>query len=746
MGKTTSIQNNKLIFPYKIISNTCIRVNIDLYPNIKRKTSLMAPEKILVRKKFLSLGINMGSYKTVYSIFINDYQKPVFYVLLMNQSSRIIPSIICYTKDHRLFGDNSISSVKQNIETSYKNLSRLIGFEKNNILFKDELKYGFGINDNFNNFKFKSKGINGIQETENENIIADFLSLINDYYFEKNKVDYDYLSISLPDFFTPKQKQIVKLICESLKMKNVKIYNESSAITMYYGYTKYNDLFSFQNKNIEKNVLFIDAGHSKTNFILSKFSNNKFSVEYVDCIIDLGGRNFDKLLGEYCFNEFKKENNLYDFNLNSKTKHKLLEAILKSRIKLTVNEDTTLTIYVFYDDIDLEMNLTREKFEEIIKEELKRFEKKLKEVIEISNEKNIKIDYVEIAGELMRTPCLQDIIRDNNLEISKTLLIDECASVGAAILRNYEIEKDNFPIQLESFTHFDSYYHINYQLLNDDKNTVLQKGNLIPEIEDEKKKVELDIKTAKKNENIYLKIFLENKILKTNDLLFQYKIALSKILNTFNEDKQKNFTSFLIKIKRLEKIINAEISLDDKYNLEIFKEIKDSKGNLRKYKIKKEEESFINQIQKYIQNKKEEDEKYLNFLNNKLVISKEIFSVKYLSKYNNELKKEEDKLNNLDRELRNLEKINLLTDIDKRVNDIFMKYEQNLIDNINILIEENKEKENEEWMEEIKSILTNINTVDKNNEKIEEIRSIYEIDEVKDYINNKNQEIKEKDE
>jgi calcium-dependent protein kinase len=179
---------------------------------------------------------------------------------------------------------------------------------------------------------------------------------------------------------------------------------------------------------------------------------------------------------------------------------------------------------------------------------------------------------------------------------------------------------------------------------------------------------------------------------------------------------------------------------------EIFKEIKDSKGNLRKYKIKKEEESFINQIQKYIQNKKEEDEKYLNFLNNKLVISKEIFSVKYLSKYNNELKKEEDKLNNLDRELRNLEKINLLTDIDKRVNDIFMKYEQNLIDNINILIEENKEKENEEWMEEIKSILTNINTVDKNNEKIEEIRSIYEIDEVKDYINNKNQEIKEKDE
>ena len=742
MGSNISSQSNKLIFPYKIVLQNKIRVNIDLYPNKKIKSSSIKPEVLNLNKSFLSLGINIGSHKTVYSLFVNDYKKPVSNVLLMNESSsRIIPSIICYTKDHRLFGENSISSLRQNIETSHKNLSRLIGFE-NNILFKDELKYGFGINEDINNYKFQSKTINGIKETKSENIIADYLSLINDYYFEKKKVNYDYASISLPDFFTPKQKQILKLICESLEMKNVQIYNESSAITMYYGYTKYNDLFLSEDEKIEKNVLFIDSGHSKTNFILSKLSYNKFSVEYVDCLIDLGGRNFDHILGDYCLNQFKEENNIKNYKLDAKSKYKLLDAIQKARIKLTVNEETNITIYVFYDDIDLEISLTREKFEELIKDELTKFTNKLKEIIDIANKKNIIIDYVEIAGEIMRTPCLQQIISDNNLKISKTILIDECTSVGAALLRNYEIEKQRFPIKLESFTHFNSYYDINYQL-NDVNNKDLLKGNLIPEIEEEKKNIELDIKTEKKNENIFLEIFIENKKLKINDLLFQYKIALSDILNTFSEETQKNLKFFLIKIKRFKKIINAEISIGDKHNLDILKETKNSNGYLRMYKIKEEEESFINEIKDYIMNRKNEDNAYHNFLTNKLVISKAIFSLKYLSKYNDSLKNEENELNNLDRELRNLENINLLGEIDNRVNHIFIKYENKLIEKINNIVTENKEKEDEEWIVETKDILNNLQSIEKYNERIEEIRSIYEIEEVKDFLNNLKEEVEE---
>ena len=52
--------------------------------------------------------------------------------LLMNNSSRVIPSIICYSKT--LFGDNIKTSLKQNLNASYNNLSRLIGYNKKKII------------------------------------------------------------------------------------------------------------------------------------------------------------------------------------------------------------------------------------------------------------------------------------------------------------------------------------------------------------------------------------------------------------------------------------------------------------------------------------------------------------------------------------------------------------------------------------------------------------------------------------
>ena len=81
-------------------------------------------------------------------------------------------------------------------------------------------------------------------------------------------------------------------------MKNINIYNESSAITMYYGYTKYNDLL--------KNN-FIDICHSKTSFILSNFKNDEFKVVYVLNNPFIGGGNIDLLLCDYCKKKIKKK-------------------------------------------------------------------------------------------------------------------------------------------------------------------------------------------------------------------------------------------------------------------------------------------------------------------------------------------------------------------------------------------------------------------------------------------------------
>ena len=149
----------------------------------------------------------MGSSKTVYSIFSKTNEKFITNVLLMNNTTRGVPSIISYTPEHRLIGENTKSVIKKNIDTSFNNLSRLLLFEKN-FKFTKELKFMYINENDINNFDFKCYNEKGEKIIiKSEYIIADYLSFLNEYYFEKEKIDYSIIYLSLPDFYDKEKKK-----------------------------------------------------------------------------------------------------------------------------------------------------------------------------------------------------------------------------------------------------------------------------------------------------------------------------------------------------------------------------------------------------------------------------------------------------------------------------------------------------------------------------------------------------------
>ena len=250
-------------------------------------------------------------------------------------------------------------------------------------------------------------------------------------------------------------------------MKKINIINESTALTMYYGYTKYRDMFvinknKISNINLIKNVIFIDIGYSKTQIIYSTFSYMEFKVINVDSLPLIGGRNFNNIIMEYCLCDFKKKNNLNDnIIINEKSKLRLLEAIEKGRKALSINNEINILVESFFHDIDLEYFITKEKFEEMISNEILIIKNFIIEFKKNTFENNIlpKNLSVEISGELMRTPILQNLIKEIfNIEVSKTLLIDECLSVGSSIYGYYINKK----IPINTFNKF--YFFNNYQI------------------------------------------------------------------------------------------------------------------------------------------------------------------------------------------------------------------------------------------------------------------------------------------
>ena len=470
---------------------------------------------LTIKNKFNTIiGINIGASNTFYSKLSYENGKYSFNNLLMN-SKREIPSLICYGKTI-LIGENSKNFIKANLNNSYNNLSRIIGYDKSKE-YKNEYKYMFDGEENIKNIK----------EIGSECIIADFLYSINQYFILISDKKYDLTCISVPDFYTSNQKQILEIICKSIDMKNIFIYNESSAITMFYGYINYNKMFeenTDQKKNNEKYVLFIDIGHSKSSFILSKFKYNEFKVEKVFCEQNLGGRNIELMLYDYCI----EKSNIDKKKINNKMKYLLLKEIQEQK-KRFVNKDVTIQIKVedFIDNNDLNIHINEKEFKKIISKFIEKIESKCEVIKEYIKNKNIEINTIECAGNLIKLPVLQNIFLEkkistkndiNEYGISQTIQTNECTSVGAMLLAKFNSR--NFILnKLENF-------------FEEKKNENINNNNYL-NINKLKEKVTKHIQIKIKKEVLY-KEFTEKK-----NIYMSYMKSLKKINKMNNENFAK---------------------------------------------------------------------------------------------------------------------------------------------------------------------------------------------------------------
>ena len=666
-------EDNKKI---KINKNETIKKDDIFFENnnIITQSNILYNSGVINIDEIISLGINIGALNTVYSIFSKINDKYVSNVLLMNETSRTIPSILCYTKDIRLFGENSKSFLKDNLITSYNNLSRIFGFDYNSKLYEKEYCYAFQLLKDISQYKFFFYVENEIEKkiTPN-NIIADFIELINEYFFKKEKINYTCTSLSVPDYYSFSQRRNLRLICEALKMKDINIFSESSAITMYYGYTQYKNIFvneqNIINKNITKNILFIDSGHSKTSFILSHFKYNEFKVKYVFCDPNLGGRNLDYLIGQYCIKKFKEINKINNLKINSKTKYRLIEEVRNAREKLTNLNEVYICIESFFNNIDLNIHFTKDKFENLfdslpntIPNFFENFKNNLIQVLNYAKSKFIFIDYVEIGGELMRTPILQKILSNNFLTISKNLIIDESKSVGAALLGNFI--KGNFPIkQLKNFF-FYNYYPLNYEIKYNDNNII--KGIILPKgtVDYNEKIIIFENKFSLENHPVHFKLFFpdnEQEVNSKNNFYLKYIIDLYQIFETNKNNLKNNILTYRISVNNKLSFSLGHFYINNniiKNNIEIYS------GDIYKIKIK-DKDIFKKKVEKYVKYQDKVDLEY--HLTQELNIMK-----KSLRKsYNEDISEVKDMEKLLYEENLNMKS---LENIQNMINDMNIKY------------------------------------------------------------------------
>ena len=667
------------------------------------------------------LGINIGSLNSTVTIGSQLNSALLFKteLLLSETSARTCPSIISFGETHRIIGDQAALVLRKNIKSSFQYINRFIGFDPKSPFSSTELKNYYYIGDTYDPNKNKfSYTINGEKkEISPEEIVTSYLHLLyNSYVIQKN-LNPECIVFSVPDYFTCSQKHKYLQIAESIGIKNdIHLVNESSAITLYFGYKKYKDYFIRKKEDksatidpsITKYILFIDAGHSKVTFVLSKLAYNLFTVLDTTTIPFLGGRDFDEAIYKYCCDEFNKKNGI-DISKNNKTKLRLLAPISKARKTLTVNKDAQISVDSLAEDIDFSLLLTRENFEALIKDKVQLFKQELVNFIE-RNKKNyphIDITNVEMAGELMRTPILEKTVKEiAKIEMSKTILTDECLSVGCSLYG--ALLKGTFPIK-----NFKGIYHLNHysilsSLNNGPCNEFVSNHYQIPEFKS------FTFNKEEMNNNINISFYHSKKEISDysytegnndNVLLVSYDIICSEILKKYPNINQLK-VNFLIDnigevhINKLESIVNKDNSVKISLDKNIIKIVK--RGL---YLSQSQRNKIIAELNYTEKNLFKIDEEFINFSARKNSLEGDFYKVKNLVQNKN--------LTNVQYNGKNI--MSCLQEIEDQLNDSYNKIIdltpiENYLHNIVQSITPNDiAKEKEKMMQEINNYQQRIN-------------------------------------
>ena len=455
------------------------------------------------------IGINIGALLTKFSVCEPLSKKQIYNskdfklkLELNDIIDRILPSMIQYKENNiTLIGRSTKLGYKKYHLSTFENLSRFIGLGNKCGIFEEEKKYFLTLN-NFNDGVFNFNLNNQEYTYPVDNIVYDFIKQIDIKIKKKlneNKLNKYFFSI--PDYYIIFQKQslnnILKNLCDKIDFP---LINESTALTMYYGYFNYDELSE------EKTyIIFIDIGHSKTSFILSEFTKKEFVVKEVKNIPFLGGRDFNYRIFELCLKKFEEENKR-KLVITGRNKIRLMEEIENKRRILSINDDVNFNVDGIEREIDFSYTMERSEFEEIISKEIDLFKTKFKSFYE-KVKSQYKISKIEMAGQLMRTPKLKSIVYDiSNIILSETIAMDMCHSLGVLLYETFILENRKYE-KLKSVKSYNN-YSLYYSFDKINKKELIKKGENFP--------FENNIIIKKENnqnyENIY--IFYDNEELK----------------------------------------------------------------------------------------------------------------------------------------------------------------------------------------------------------------------------------------
>ena len=372
-----------------------------------------------------AIGIDLGTTYSCVGVWMNGKVE----IIPIDMGERTTPSYVAFTDTERLVGDAAKNQITRNPTNTVFDAKRLIGRKYEDREVQEDMKlWPFKV---VKDDKSDRPQVVVQYQKQEKKFFAEEISAMVLQKLKQTACDYlgkevkDAI-VTVPAYFNDSQRQATKDAGTISGLNVLRIINEPTAAAIAYGLDK-----KYQN---ERNVLIFDLGGGTFDVSLLSLEDGLFEVKATNGHTHLGGEDFDNRLVEYCAGEFRRKTSI-DLKENPKALRRVRASCEKAKRALSAATQATVDIDALMDGEDLNVTITRSKFEDLCMDLFKKCLPPLENVLKDAKMSKSEVNDVVLVGGSTRIPKICQMVQEffNGKEPNKSINPDEAVAYGAAV-------------------------------------------------------------------------------------------------------------------------------------------------------------------------------------------------------------------------------------------------------------------------------------------------------------------------